>query len=179
MSDAFDASRIISGWGGKKTGIIGFYLSMSRLLFLCFLQCRRLVFVEDYTFLSSFADNAFWGFWKGRHIVPQPNGANYARWKKNVFITMLFGYTDLTQCLIGCRHLHGCILDVLLNSIIYDRVAAGNLLQDGFTPFVHATKKYHAYSSSSGFTRTRTRCLTVGWVKASPVCSWRHFPMSS
>src|SRR5574344_2061113 len=51
VSDTFDVSHIISILCDKKTGIIGFYLSMSLFLFLCLLQCRHLVLVEDYAFL--------------------------------------------------------------------------------------------------------------------------------
>ena len=51
VSDTFDVAHIISILCDKKTGIIGFYLSMSLFLFLCLLQCRNMVLVEDYAFL--------------------------------------------------------------------------------------------------------------------------------
>ena len=124
MSDTFDVSNIISILGDKETGIIGFYLSMSLFLFLCFLQCSHLVLIKDNALLFHFGRQCFQAFLEGLHIVPQPNGAYSARRNKNAFLPQFIGYTHLPQCRIVYRHPYHSLLDVFFHTVLYDRLTA-------------------------------------------------------
>lgn len=127
--------------GHKEAGVERLDLAVCLFLGLCLLQSRHLRFVKDYPLLLDFGRQCFQAFLKCLQIVAQPYGAYPSLRDHYAPLALFVGDTHLSESRVLEGHLHDGVLYVLLNAVLYHRLAARYLCNASSPPCSYSSLK--------------------------------------